>query len=91
LRGAGRSRAEASALIVAESLRLRHSRDRLHDGLCRLHRRLQLAGPARTRLPTLMPLPRAVQILWPHLHGTGNPLRARQDAGLHMEGLYRSA
>jgi hypothetical protein len=37
-----------------------------------------------------MPLPCAVQILWPHLYGTGDPLRARQDAGLHLEGLHRS-
>ena len=74
---AGRSRAEASTLIVAEGLRLRHAGYRLHYGLGRLHRRLQLAWPARTRLATLMPLPCAVQVLWPHLHGTGDPLRAR--------------
>jgi hypothetical protein len=37
-----------------------------------------------------MPLPCAVQILRPHLYGAGDPLRARQDAGLHTKGLYRS-
>jgi hypothetical protein len=90
LRSARRSGAETPALIVAECLRLRHAGDRLHYGLCRLHRRLQLAWPAWTRLAALMPLSCAVQILWPHLHGTGNPLGARQDTGLHTEGLHRS-
>jgi len=90
LRSARWSGSETSTLIVAEGLRLRHAGDRLHYGLCRLHRRLQLARAARTRLATLMPLPCAVEILGPHLHGTGDPLRACQDAGLHTEGLYRS-
>src|SRR5207342_356804 len=76
--------------IVAEGLRLRHTGDRLYYGLCRLNRRLQLAWPSRARLAALVPLPRAIQVLRPHLHGTGNPLRAGQDAGLHTEGLYRS-
>ena len=90
LRSARRSGAEAPTLIVAECLRLRHAGDRLHHGLGRLQRRLERAWPSRTRLATLVPLSRAVEILRPHLHGTGDALRARQDAGLHMEGLYRS-
>ena len=38
-----------------------------------------------------MPLSRAVEILRPHLHRAGDALRARQDARLHMEGLYGPA
>jgi hypothetical protein len=57
---ARRSGAEASTLIVAKGLRLRHARDGLHDDLCRLHRRLQLAWSSRARLAALLPLPRAV-------------------------------
>lgn len=91
MRSARRSGAEATTLIIAKGLRLRHAADRLHHGLCRLNRRLQLAWTSRTRLAALVPLPCAVQILRPHLHGTGDPLRARQDAGLDMEGLYGPA
>ena len=89
LRSARRSGAEAPALIIAECLRLRHAGDRLHHGLRRLQRRLDRAWPSGTWLPTLVPLSRAIEILRPHLHGTGDALRARQNARLHMEGLYR--
>ena len=91
MRSARRSGAEAPTLIVAECLRLRHAGDRLHHGLCRLQRRLDRAWPSRTRLATLVPLSRAVEILRPHLYRAGDALRARQHAGLDMEGLYGPA
>src|SRR6185312_9652767 len=88
LRGTRRSGAKTPTLIVAKSLRLRHARDGLHDGLCRLQCRLQWAWASRARLAALVPLPCAVEILWPHLHRTGDTLRAREDARLDVEGRH---
>src|SRR5512139_34065 len=91
LGSARRSRAEPPMLIVAERLGLRHSGQRLHHSLRGLYRCLQRTRPGRPRLTALESLPAAAQVLRSYLNGTGNALRARQDARLHAEGLHRSS